>query len=97
LLTLCREVAKVGHDPSRPLHLKSGEVFLVTVIVAIGRLTMDSFGQKPFFCVVLRDGDRWLVEAEWPDGRIVEVDSFKAHLDALNWVKTQSQAWLQGR
>jgi hypothetical protein len=32
-----------------------------------------------------------------PDGTIVEVDSFKAHLDALNWVKTQSQAWLQGR
>jgi hypothetical protein len=58
---------------------------------------MDSCGQKPFFCVVLRDGDRWLVEAEWPDGTIVEVDSFKAHLDALNWVKTQSQAWLQGR
>ena len=47
--------------------------------------------------MVLRDGDRWLVEAEWPDGTIVEVDSFKAHLDALNWVKTQSQAWLQGR
>jgi hypothetical protein len=58
---------------------------------------MDWCGQKPFFCVVLRDGDRWLVEAEWPDGTIVEVGSFKAHLDALNWVKTQSQAWLQGR
>jgi hypothetical protein len=58
---------------------------------------MDSFAQTPFFCVVLRDGDQWLVEAEWPDGTIVEVESFKAHLDALNWVKTQSQVWLQGR
>jgi hypothetical protein len=69
----------------------------VAVIIALGRLTMDSFGQTPFFCVVRRDGDQGLVEAEWSDGTIVEVESFKAHLDALNWVKTQSQVSLQGR
>jgi hypothetical protein len=28
---------------------------------------------------VLRDGDAWLVEAEWPDGSIEHVSTFKAH------------------
>ena len=37
---------------------------------------------KPIFCIVLGDGDRWSVEAEWPDGTIELVDAFKAQLDA---------------
>jgi hypothetical protein len=53
--------------------------------------------QKPFFCVVLDDGGRWLVEAEWPDGTIEQIDAFKAHLEGVNWVRTQSQAWLRER
>jgi hypothetical protein len=52
---------------------------------------------KPIFCVVLGDGERWIVEAEWPDGTIEQVDTFKACFDALNWVSTQSAAWLQER
>ena len=46
---------------------------------------------KPLFCVVLAEGPQWSVEAEWPDGSIEHVDTFKAHFDAWNWVRTQSQ------
>jgi hypothetical protein len=54
-------------------------------------------GQKPLFNVVLRDGDEWFIEAEWPDGSIEHVCTFKAHSDAANWLKTSSEAWLRQR
>jgi hypothetical protein len=60
-----------------------------------GRLTRAA--QIPFFCVVLRDGQQWYVEAEWPDGTIEQIDAFKAHLEGVNWVRTQSEAWLRER
>jgi hypothetical protein len=50
--------------------------------------------RTPIFCVVLKDGEYWEVEAEWPDGTIEPVYKFKAGLEALNWVKTQSAAWV---
>jgi hypothetical protein len=53
--------------------------------------------QKPFFNVVLRDGDAWFVEAEWPDGSIEHVLAFKAHSDAAQWLNTHSESWLQER
>jgi hypothetical protein len=53
--------------------------------------------QKPLFYVVLRDGDQWLIEVEWPDGSIEYVQAFKAHSEAVNWVKTHSETWLQER
>jgi len=53
--------------------------------------------QRPLFCVVLRDGGEWLIEAEWPDGSIEHVYTFKAHSDAANWLKTYSETWLQER
>jgi hypothetical protein len=53
--------------------------------------------RKPIFCVVLSDGEQWQVEAEWPDGTIEQVDTFKAYFEALNWVSTQSGEWLQER
>jgi hypothetical protein len=53
--------------------------------------------QKPFFCVVLSDRGQWHVEAEWPDGTIEQIDAFKAHLEGVNWVRTQSEAWLWER
>jgi hypothetical protein len=53
--------------------------------------------QKPFFCVVLSDRGQWHVEAEWPDGTIEQIDAFKAHLEGVNWVRTQSEAWLRER
>jgi len=53
--------------------------------------------RKPIFCVVLSDGDQWSLEAEWPDGTIEQVGTFKAHLEAVDWLDRQSQAWLAGR
>ena len=53
--------------------------------------------QTPLFCPVLRDGDQWVIEAEWPDGSIEPICTFKAHSEAVNWVKTLSQTWLQER
>jgi hypothetical protein len=52
---------------------------------------------KPIFCLVLREGERWQVEAEWPDGTIELIDTFKAHFDALHWMRTQSAAWIEER
>ena len=49
--------------------------------------------RNPIFCVVLKDGEHWQVEAEWPDGTIEHVYKFKAGYEALNWVKSQSAAW----
>ena len=54
--------------------------------------------RKPIFCAVMNDGnDGWSVEAEWPDGTIEQVSTFKAHSDAANWITNQSQAWLDSR
>jgi len=53
--------------------------------------------QKPFFFVVLSDGEQWHVEVEWPDGTIEHIDAFKAYLEGWNWVRTQSEAWLRER
>jgi hypothetical protein len=53
--------------------------------------------RKPFFCVILRDGELWQVEAEWPDGTIELIDKFKAHFEALHWIKNRSAAWIEGR
>jgi hypothetical protein len=51
----------------------------------------------PIFCVVLKDGDRWQVEAEWPDGTVELVSTFGAGLDALEWVKKRSAEWTAER
>ena len=53
--------------------------------------------RKPIFYVVLRDGELWQVEAEWPDGTIEPIDRFKAHYEALHWVRTHSAAWIEER
>jgi hypothetical protein len=52
---------------------------------------------KPIFCLVLSDDQRWSVEAEWPDGTIERVNTFKGHLEAASWLKTQSESWLRER
>jgi hypothetical protein len=58
---------------------------------------MSIISPEPIFCVVLGDAEHWSVEAEWPDGTIEQVDIFKAHFEAVNWLRTQSQSWLQSR
>jgi hypothetical protein len=50
---------------------------------------------KPIFYIVLGDCEQWIVEAEWPDGTIEQVETFKAYFDALAWLTTQSDAWLR--
>jgi hypothetical protein len=39
---------------------------------------------RPIFCVVLGDGDEWLIEAEWPDGSLEHICAFRAHFEAVN-------------
>jgi len=53
--------------------------------------------RKPIFYLVLRDGELWQVEAELPDGTIEPIDRFKAHYEALHWVRTHSAAWIEER
>jgi hypothetical protein len=53
--------------------------------------------RTPIFCVVLKDGEHWQVEAEWPDGTIEQVHEFKDGFEALDWVKTQSAMWVAER
>lgn len=64
-----------------------------------GRLNVEMAKavQKPIFCVVLSQGTQWSLEAEWPDGTIEQVNTFKAHSEAVNWLTTRSEAWLVSR
>jgi hypothetical protein len=42
---------------------------------------------------VLTDLGQWAVEAEWPDGTLERVDTFKEHSSAASWIATQSEPW----
>jgi hypothetical protein len=53
--------------------------------------------QKPLFHVVLSDSDQCFVEAEWPDGTIEQIDTFGLHIEAVNWLSTQSESWVRER
>ena len=51
---------------------------------------------KPIFCIVLADaGEKWIVEAEWPDGTIEQIDAFGDHRAAAIWVSDSSEIWLK--
>jgi hypothetical protein len=52
---------------------------------------------KPIFAVILRDGDRWTVEAEWPDGTIEQAIVVKSASDARSWINNTAEAWVRGR
>ena len=52
---------------------------------------------KPMFCAVLGDGQRWVVEVDWPDGTIEQVGEFQRQSEATDWITNQSEAWLQER
>jgi hypothetical protein len=66
-------------------------------MVRTATMRMSITGTKPLFCVVLGDGDLWSVEAEWPDGTIEQVKTFKRYSEAAEWVKVRSKAWLDTR
>ena len=61
------------------------------------RVSENMTARNPIFCVVLKDGEHWQVEAEWPDGTIEQVYKFKAGFEALNWVKSEFAAWVAER
>jgi len=50
--------------------------------------------RKPIFFVVMSDG-AWSVDAEWPDGTIERIKTFKAEIEALDWLNWQSHTWLE--
>jgi hypothetical protein len=52
---------------------------------------------KPIFAVILRDGDEWTVEAEWPDGTIDQVIVAKSASDAWGWINHSSEMWIRDR
>jgi hypothetical protein len=52
--------------------------------------------RKPIFLVV-RSAGNWHIEAEWPDGTIERVKSFKGEFEALDWLSWQSNTWLKWR
>jgi len=53
--------------------------------------------RTPIFCAVLGDGQRWVVEVDWPDGTIEQVSEFQRQSEAADWITNQSEAWLQER
>ena len=56
--------------------------------------TLTNTAAKPLFHVSLGDRDEWVVEAEWPDGTLERVSTFKSHSAAAHWLGTASEAWL---
>jgi hypothetical protein len=58
--------------------------------------TVHTVMHKPIFCVVKSAGT-WSVDAEWPDGTIERIKTFKAELEARDWLIWQSSTWLQWR
>jgi hypothetical protein len=66
---------------------------LTAVTIGLNTEEMANGARKPIFYVVLSDLDQWAVEAEWPDGTLERVDSFKEHSAAASWIATQSEPW----
>jgi hypothetical protein len=65
--------------------------------VRAGLPTVGVSVAKPIFCVVLRNDEQCVVEAEWPDGTIEKIEAFKHKYEAADWIASQSEDWLQER
>jgi hypothetical protein len=52
---------------------------------------------KPIFFIVKSGNADWFVDADWPDGTIERVAIYKTEAEALDWLRTQSHKWLEGR
>ena len=50
---------------------------------------MITIARKPVFCVVLGDSVKLVVEAEWPDGTIEQVGTFKGYLEAMSRISSR--------
>jgi hypothetical protein len=50
---------------------------------------------KPFFHIILGDRDLWAVEAEWPDGTLERVRTFRDRSLATDWIAFQSELWVR--
>ena len=59
--------------------------------------TVGNSVAKPIFCVVLRNDEECVVEAEWPDGTIERIEAFKHQFEAAHWIASRSEDWLQDR
>jgi hypothetical protein len=56
---------------------------------------MTNAAAIPLFHVSLGDRDEWVIEAEWPDGTLERITSFKTHSAAAHWIATASKTWLK--
>ena len=54
-------------------------------------IAMAYINPVPNYSVMLKDGEQWTVEAEWPDGTIEEVATFRSFFDARDWLNDQSK------
>ena len=52
---------------------------------------------KPLFVVILRSGENWTVEAEWPDGTIEQAAEVKSASEAWGWIDQSSESWIADR
>jgi hypothetical protein len=72
---------------------RGGQLALLVVMRLWCRTDMSN---KPILFVVKADGN-WTIQAEWPDGTVEEIKTFKRELQALDWLTWQSQTWLAWR
>jgi hypothetical protein len=65
----------------------------LTVANAREVVQMNMTARRPIFHLILSDGDQWVVEAEWPDGTLESVNTFKDHASAAYWISARSETW----
>jgi hypothetical protein len=93
----CSALGKQPHSfpPKRDCGHRTPNPVCGTVVVRAVHWGMKIMRKPTFF--VVRDAADWSVDAEWPDGTIERVKTFKAELAALDWLSWQSHAWLEWR
>jgi hypothetical protein len=55
---------------------------------------MDKTEEIPRFHAILSDRDEWAIEAEWSDGTLERITTFKEHSAAVDWIANHSDAWV---
>lgn len=67
---------------------------LVAVANVRDLIAMNTTAEEPLFHVILTERDQWAVEAEWPDGTLERVNTFKDYASAANWISAHSPTWV---